>query len=342
MTPSRRVVLKSRPLGKVQASDFAIEDGPVASPGEGQVLVRNLYLSIDPGVRNLLGAATGYLPPIPIGAGLSGTILGRAVESRHPDFAVGDLLIGRGSIGEYSLITPDGLCWKVDPRPDQPLSSALGVLGVPGLTAYVGLMEIGRPKPGETVLVSGAAGTVGSLAGQIARLKGCRAVGIAGGAAKCRRLIKEFGFDAAVDYKGRSVTELAAAIGAACPAGADVLFDNVGGSVLDAALACMNPGGRVAACGMISQYDGSPPPQMQNLFHIISKSLRVEGFLLFNFVHCYPNAFAELQAWADAGQLHCREEIGAGLEAAVPLFLRLFSGENDGKALVRLDDALPV
>ena len=335
-THNRRVILRSRPAGKVQATDFGIEDCPFPVPGEGQVLVENLYLSIDPGVRNLLGAETGYLPPIPIGAGLSGTILGRVIETRHPQFVAGDLLIGRGSIGEFSLITPDGLCWKVDRRPGQPLSSALGVLGVPGLTAYVGLLEVGRPQPGETVLVSGAAGTVGSIAGQIGRLKGCRAVGIAGGDAKCRQLVEEFGFDAAIDYKGRSTTELSAAIGAACPAGADVLFDNVGGSVLDAALAQMNPCGRVAACGMISQYDGSPPPQMQNLFHIISKSLRIEGFLLFNFVEHYARAWAELEAWLGADQIHIHEDIGEGLEQAIPLFLGMFSGENRGKPIVRL------
>lgn len=335
---NRRVVLKARPLGKVTASDFAIEDGPVPAPAEGQVLARNLYLSIDPGVRNLLGAETGYLPPIPIGAALAGTVLGRVITSRHPQFAAGDLLVGRGVIGEYSLVTPDGLCWKVDPARGPSLASALGVLGVPGLTAHIGLLEVGRPKPGETVLVSGAAGTVGTLAGQIARLKGCRAVGIAGGAAKCRQLVDEFGFAATVDYQGRCASELAAAIGAACPAGVDVLFDNVGGSVLDAALAAMNPGGRIAACGMISQYDGAPPPQMHNLFHIIARSLRIEGFLLFNFVNSYAHASAELEAWLDAGQIHIREEIGEGLEQAVPLFLRLFTGENRGKPLVHLAD----
>lgn len=337
MALNRRLVLQARPSGKVQASNLRIEDAPVPVPADGQVLVKNLYLSIDPGVRNLLGADSGYLPPIPVGGGLSGTILGRAIESRHPGFAPGDLLIGRGSIGEFSAITPDGLCWKVEPTPGASLSSALGVLGVPGLTAHIGLLDVGRPKAGETVLVSGAAGTVGSLAGQIARLKGCRAVGIAGGEVKRRRLIEEFGFDAAIDYQGRSVDELSAAIAEACPEGVDVLFDNVGGSVLDAALARMNPAGRVAACGMISQYDGSPPPQMQNLFHIISKSLRVEGFLLFNFVHRYPHALAELREWNDNGQLRYNEEIGEGLEQAIPLFLALFSGENRGKPIVRLD-----
>ncbi len=337
--PNRRVVLAARPAGKVQAGNFAIEEGPMPVPGDGQLLVENLYLSIDPGVRNLLGAETGYLPPVPIGAGLSGTVLGRVVETRHAGFSAGDLLVGRGTISLFSLITPDGLCWKIDPARVRPLHHALGLLGVPGLTAHVGLLDVARARPGETVLVSGGAGTVGSIAGQIALFKGCRAIGIAGGAEKCRRMVEEFGFDAAVDYRGRNVAELADAIGAACPGGVDVLFDNVGGRVLDAALARMNPGGRVAACGMISQYDGGPAPEMHNLFHIISKSLRIEGFLLFNFVERYPQALAELEAWVAAGEIRLPMDIGEGLEQAVPMFLKLFSGENRGKPIIRLGAA---
>jgi hypothetical protein len=333
---NRSVVLISRPLGNAQASDFDIADRPLPPLEEGQMLVQNLYLSIDPGVRNLLGAETGYLPPIGIGAALSGTVLGQVLETRNPQFGVGDLLIGRGTIGEFSLITPGPLCWKVDPARGATLASALGVLGVPGLTAYMGLLEVARPRTGETVLVSGAAGAVGSIAAQIARIKGCRVVGIAGGEAKRRLLLDEFGLDAAVDYKGLSVDKLSAAIATACPAGVDVLFDNVGGSVLDAALAQMNRGGRIAACGMISQYDGSPPPSLQNLFHIVSKSLRMEGFLLFDFVSHYDRAFAELTEWASQGKVHCRQDIADGLEQAIPMFLKLFDGGNRGKAIVRL------
>ncbi len=336
MAGNRQVVLTARPTGKVQASDFAIVDGTIRSPGDGQLLVENLYLSIDPGVRNLLGAETGYLPPVAIGAALAGTILGRVLESRNERFGVGNLVIGRGTIGEFSLITPDALCWKVDPARYPTLSSALTVLGVPGLTAYMGLLEVARPRAGETILVSGAAGAVGSIASQIAKIKDCRVVGIAGGEAKRRLLIDEFGLDAAIDYKGLSVAELSAAIGNACPAGVDALFDNVGGSVLDAALGQMNRGGRIAACGMISQYDGSPPPQMQNLFHIVSKALKIEGFLLFDFVSQYERALTDLTEWVSQDKIHCREDIADGLAQAIPMFLKLFDGENRGKAIVKL------
>jgi NADPH-dependent curcumin reductase CurA len=336
MSENRYVVLKARPSGKAAAGDFAIVSGPVPEPEDGQILVRNLYLSIDPGVRNLLGAQEGYLPPIPIGAAMSGSVLGVVRDSRHPDFQKDDLLIGRGALGDYSVITPTPLCWKVDPAAAPSLSSALGVLGNTGRTAYFGLLDVGQPQPGETVLVSGAAGGVGSLVGQIARIKGCRAVGIAGGAEKCRRLIEEFGFDAAVDYKGKSKVELSAAIAEACPDGVDVFFDNVGGPILDAALPCMNSGARASLCGMISQYDGGPAPAMENLFYLIARSVRVEGFLLTQFAGRYDEAVAQLSAWIAAGRLRYREEVADGLEQVVPTFLRLFEGTNQGKTMVKL------
>ncbi|MFA7595196.1 MAG: NADP-dependent oxidoreductase [Novosphingobium sp.] len=336
MSANRFVVLKSRPAGKVSADDFEILSGPVPEPEAGQVLIRNLYLSIDPGVRNLLGAQEGYLPPIPIGAPMSGSVLGVVLDSRHSDFRRDDLLIGRGTLGDHSVIVPGPLCWKVDPDRAPSLSSALGVLGNTGRTAYFGLLEVGRPQPGETVLVSGAAGGVGSLVGQIARIKGCRAVGIAGGEEKRRRLIEEFGFDAAVDYRGKGRAELSAAIAGACPDGVDVFFDNVGGPILDAALPCMNSGGRAALCGMISQYDGSAPPEMENLFFIIARSLRLEGFLLTQFAGRYDEAVAALSAWIADGRLRYREEVAEGLEQVVPTFLRLFDGTNQGKTMVKL------
>jgi NADPH-dependent curcumin reductase CurA len=336
MSENRYVILKTRPSGKVSASDFDIVSGPVPEPAEGQILVRNLYLSIDPGVRNLLGAQEGYLPPIPIGAAMSGSVLGVVVDSRHSDYRKDDLMIGRGTLGGYSVIVPTALSWKVEPGAAPTLSSALGVLGNTGRTAYFGLLDVGRPRPGETVLVSGAAGGVGSLVGQIARIKGCRAVGIAGGEEKRKRLVEEFGFDAAVDYKGKSKAELSAAIGAACPDGVHVFFDNVGGSVLDAALPCMNAGGRLALCGMISQYDGNPPPQMENLFYIIARSLHVEGFLLTQFADQYHQAVAELSTWIADGRLRYREEVSEGLDQVIPTFLRLFEGTNQGKTMVKL------
>lgn len=336
MSENRFVILKSRPAGQVVADNFAIVSGPVPRPEDGQVLARNLYLSIDPGVRNLLGVEEGYLPPIPIDAPMSGSVLGEVVETRHPNFATGDLVVGRGTLGDFSIITPNALCWKVEPGGAPSLSAALGVLGNTGRTAYLGLMEAGRPGPGDTVLVSGAAGGVGSLVGQIARIKGCRAVGIAGGAEKCRGLIDEFGFDGAVDYKGKDLAELSAAIAAQCPDGVDVFFDNVGGWVLDAALPTMKSGGRITLCGMISQYDGAEPPRMNNLFYLIGRSVTAQGFLLTQYADGYPMADAELRQWVRDGRLHYREEVAEGLEQVVPTFLRLFAGTNQGKTMVKL------
>ena len=209
-------------------------------------------------------------------------------------------------------------------------------MGVPGLTAYFGLTAVGQPQAGQTVLVSSAAGGVGSLVAQMARRLGYRAVGIAGGPEKCRWLLDDLGLDAAIDYKGRDVRQLSAAIAEACPQGVDVFFDNVGGLVLDAALPCMNSGGRVVACGFISQYDGVPPPVMTNLFHIIAKGLLLRGFLLFAFADQYDRAFAALGRGSQAGQLRLRTQIVEGLDGAIPAFVSLFAGNNHGKPIVKI------
>jgi NADPH-dependent curcumin reductase CurA len=228
------------------------------------------------------------------------------------------------------------MCWKVDPSLCPTPSAALSVLGMTGLPAYFGLLDIGKPKPGETVLVSAAAGAVGSIVGQIAKIKGCRAVGIAGGAEKCRRLIEEFGFDAAVDYKGKDSAQLSAAIKEACPDGVDIYFDNVGGTVLDAALLQMNWQGRVPVCGMISGYDGGNAPQMHNLFLIVAKVLHVQGFLSFTYEDRFQEAIAELSGWIAEGRIKYRDEVFEGLEQAIPTFMRLFDGSNQGKTMVKL------
>ena len=329
------VILKSRADGKIQTENLEIADVALASPSAGQMLLKNIYLSIDPGVRNLLGAQDGYLPPIAIGAPMTGSVLGKVVESRHPDFDKDDIVVGRGVLGEYSVVEPGPLCWKVEPGVSE-LSHALGVMGNTGRTAYIGLINVGKPKSGETVLVTGAAGGVGSLVGQIARLVGARAVGIAGGDLKCSRLIDEFGFDTAIDYKNCSKDQLSAAISEACPNGVQVLFDNVGGSILDAALPCMSSGGHIVLCGMISQYDGGPPPVMQNLFSIIQNSLSIDGFLLTEYTEFFDEADRALSRWINAGEVVFREEIYEGIDNVIPSFLRLFSGENQGKSMVKL------
>lgn len=332
----RAVILASRPVGAVAATDFAVVDISPPAPGEGQILVDNLFLSLDPGIRNLLGADEGYIAPLPVGEPLVTTVVGRVAMSRHPKFVRGDLVVGRGTTAEQSAFAPDAMCWKIDPATMASLSNALSVQGATGLTAYFGLIEIGRPMPGETVLVSGAAGAVGSIAGQIARIKGCRTVGIAGGSFKAQRLIEEFGFDAAIDYKGKSREDLTREIRAACPQGVDVYFDNVGGEQLDAAIDCMNWGGRIAVCGLISQYDGQEPPRMHNLFKIVAKTLRIEGFLMFTFGDRFPQAIADLGGWVADGRIRFREEIAEGLDQIPSTFLRLFEGSNQGKTIIRL------
>ena len=336
MNRNRLVTLKSKPQGRIMANNFEIVTCPLFEPADRQLLLRNLYLSIDPGVRNLLGADEGDLPPIKVGSPVTCSVLGTIVESRHEGFLPGELIVGRGMMGDYSIVEPNALCWKVKVDAFPLLSNALGVCGNTGRTAYFGLLEAGRAKSGQTVLVSGAAGSVGSIAGQIARLEGCRAVGIAGGPEKCARLVDEFGFTDAVDYHEASGADLSAAIAAVCPDGVDVFFDNVGGGILDAALPVMNFGGRVAVCGLMSQYDGIPQPAMQNLFLIVAKALTIQGFLLPQFADQYPQADAYLARAIADGAMHFREQIFEGLESAIPAFVRQFNSTIHGKPMVKL------
>ena len=334
----RAVILASRPDGRVSAAHFEVTDVPALQAQEGQVLVRNMFLSLDPGVRKLLGAEEGSIAPLPVGDPLVTLAVGEVTESRHPGFQVGDLIVGRGLTAESSLITPDvdPMCWKLDPATMTSPSNALSIQGAAGLTAYFGLLDVARPQPGETVLVSGAAGAVGSAVGQIAKIHGCRAIGIAGGPEKAKRLTEEFGFDAAIDYKGLSLAELTAAVKAECPDGVDVFFDNVGGTQLDSALDCMNWKGRVTTCGMISQYDGQPPPAMHNLFQVVANALRIEGFLVHTYTDRFEEAIAVLGGWVRDGRLVFREDVVEGLDELGGGFARLFDGSNQGKMMVKL------
>jgi NADPH-dependent curcumin reductase CurA len=334
----RAVILASRPDGPVSAQHFKVGDVPALEIREGQLLVRNMFLSLDPGVRNLLGTDDGYMAPMPVGVPLVTLVVGEVTVSRHAGFQVGDLLVGSGLTAESSVITPDAdpMCRKLDEATLNAPSNALSIQGSAGLTAYFGLLEVAKPQPGETVLVSGAAGAVGSAVGQIAKIHGCRAVGIAGGPTKARRLTEEFGFDAAIDYKGLSLAELTWAFKEACPDGVDVFFDNVGGVQLDAALDCMNWKGRVTACGMISQYDGQSPPVMHNLFQVVANALCVEGFLLHEYTDHMKKAIAALGGWVREGRLAFREDIVDGLDEYGGGFTRLFDGSNEGKMMVKL------
>lgn len=335
---NRTIVLRSRPSGKLRASDFAIIDVPLPSVGEGQVLVRNLFGSLDPGTRKLFGEADGYIEPIPVGAPVSCLVLGSVVETRDPRFPANSLLVASGALQEYSVVNPGPMTWAVVPDLSASLSNHMSVLGAAGLTAYFGLLDVAKPQPGETVLISAAAGAVGSIAGQIARLKGCTVIGIAGGLEKCARLIDEFRFAAAIDYRGKDSAQLTQAIRGAAPQGIDLYFDNVGGAQLDAALACMNWRGRISACGMISEYDSTRGSVLRNLFQIIAKNLTMQGFLVYSYAERFPAAAAELAAWVRSGEIAFRERIEEGLDEAIPGFLRLFDGGNEGKSMVRIAD----
>jgi len=333
---NRQVLLAARPSGYPKQTDFRIVEIPVPKLQEGQFLVRLLYLSVDPYMRGRMRKAASYAPSLEIGDLMIGGAVGEVIESRNPDYHSGEIVEGMFGWQEYAVAGADTEVRKIDPSL-APISTALGVLGMPGLTAYFGLLEIGRPRPGETVLVSGAAGAVGSVAGQIAKIRGCRVVGIAGSDEKVGYLTEELGFDAAFNYKtskryGRVLAEL-------CPGGIDVYFDNVGGAITDAAFAHLKTGARIAVCGQISQYNLEKPelgPRL--LWHLIVKQARAEGFLVFQFKERYQQGLAQLARWVREGKIRYREQVAEGLENAPSAFIGMLRGANIGKQLVKVAD----
>lgn len=326
---NHQILLAKRPDGPVDADCFVAAESAVPEPGDGEVLVRVDYLSIDPTIRMWMAMDT-YLPAIEIGAPIRSAGLGTVIESNNDDIPVGTVLFGTPGWQEYAVMGPKD---QVVPEGVDP-TAALSIFGITGLTAYFGLMEVGRPKEGQTVVISGAAGATGSVAGQIAKLQGCRVVGIAGSEDKCRWLTEELGFDAAINYRSENV---GTALHAACPNGIDVFFDNVGGEILEAALANLALHGRVVMCGAISQYNDSVPPAgPRNLSVLISKRGRMEGFIILDFLPRAGEAIAQLATWVMSGQLHYKVDVLDGLAAAPEALRRLFSGENTGKMLVHL------
>lgn len=324
-------VLAARPVGLPKISDFAWRAEDVPVPGEGEVLVRSIYLSLDPAMRGWM-ARDSYVPAVPLDAVMRGGAIGVVEASNHAGFAVGDLVQGGLGWQEYFLGDGKGLS-KLPPLP-VPLSAWFGLLGHIGLTAYFGLLDIGQPKAGETLVVSAAAGAVGSLVGQIGKIKGCRVVGIAGSDAKCAWLVDDLGFDAAINYR---TADLHAALKEHCPAGVDVYFENVGGKTLETVLNHMNTFGRIAVCGMISGYNQTAAdPGPGNLAQIIVRRLRVQGFLVMDYLKRSGEAVAELVAWHAAGQLQYRLDVTRGLENAPAAFLKLFDGTNLGKVVVQV------
>jgi len=335
MPVNRRFTLVRRPDGMPVADDFSLIEEPTPELAEGEFLLRNHYASLDPAIRGWMDDAPSYLPPIALGAPVRATTVGVVAESRNPDFPVGQWASGLNGIEDYSLCVAGGFTSPIDPDAVPSVTNYLSAVGAIGLTAYFALLEVGRPKAGDTVLVSGAAGAVGSLVGQIAKMKGCRTIGIAGGPAKCARLLRDYGYDAAIDYRGKSAAELAAAIREAAPDGVDVQFENVGGEILDAGLLALNPKGRVVLCGLISQYNSAPGPTY-NVWQLIVQGARMEGFILTHYIPRFAEAIPELAAWVKSGALRVDEHIDEGIENTLPAFLRLFAGTNDGKMILKL------
>jgi NADPH-dependent curcumin reductase CurA len=325
--------LAKRPVGMVQRSDFEYAQAPVAEPGEGEVLVKILYISLDPAMRGWMNEGKSYVPPVGIGEVMRAGAVGRVITSRDPNIAVGDHVVGVLGVQEYAVAKGKGLT-KVDPKL-VPLPVYLGTLGMPGMTAYFGLLEIGQPKAGETVVVSGAAGAVGQVVGQIARIKGCRVVGIAGGADKCAYL-RSIGFDAAIDYKHEDVK---AALKQHCPKGVDVYFDNVGGEILDIVLTQLAMHARIVICGAISQYNEAKMKGPSNYMSLLVNRAMMKGMVVFDYAGRYAEAAREMAGWMATGQLKTREDVVEGLETFPETLLKLFKGENTGKLVLKVADA---
>ena len=332
---NRQYYLASRPQGLPTASDVPCRDVPVAQPPAGQVVLRNLYISLDPAIRGWMGDAPNYIEPIAIGEAIRSSVIGRVVQSSSPDYAVGDVAMSVGGWEEYTTAPAIALS-KLDESGGIPLSQFLGVLGPTGLTAYFGLLDVGKPVAGETVLVSAAAGAVGSVVGQIAKMQGCRVIGMAGTDEKCTWLTGELGFDAAINYKTCGNYE--EAIREACPEGVDVYFDNVGGEIFDAALMCLNKFARVAVCGWISTYNQPDAPGPRNLWQLVARSITIRGFVILDYLDRFPEGIDQLLQWFVAGELKSREEQVDGLDNVLPAFLRLFDGSNQGKLVLRIPE----
>ena len=337
---NHQVRLASRPTGMASAENWQFTEEAVAEPAEGGLVVKTLALSLDPAMRGWLNDARSYIPPVGIGEVMRAGGIGRVVASRHPGFAVGDIVTGTPGVQEYWTVPADqvkrsGLA-KIDLRLGH-ATQWMNVLGMPGMTGYFGLMDIGQPQPGQTVVVSGAAGAVGQTVGQLAKIKGCRAVGIAGGPAKCEWVVKELGFDACIDYKAGPVKD---ALKEHCPQGIDVYFDNVGGEILDAALARLARKARIVICGAISQYNNMGAVQgPKNYMSLLVNRARMEGMVVFDYVDRFPVAIAELAGYLKDGRMKSKEDVARGGVAAFPETLnKLFNGENFGKLVLHVAD----
>lgn len=336
-TLQRAIVLNSRPVGAPTPDNFRLREAPLPTPADGELLLRTLYLSLDPYMRGRMSEARSYAKPMAIGEVMVGGTVSRVQVSRHPDFKQGDLVLGFSGWQDHALSDGTGLS-KLDPKMDAP-SLALGVLGMPGFTAYMGLLDIGQPKAGETVVVAAASGAVGSVVGQIAKLKGCRSVGVAGGPEKCRYVVDELGFDACIDHRD---ADFAAELAAACPEGIDVYFESVGGAVFDAVLPLLNAQARIPVCGLIANYNATELPAGPDrlgllMGNILSRRMRVQGFIIFDdYGDRYGEFIQQMGPWVQAGKIKFREDIVDGLDQAPQAFIGMLTGSNFGKLVVRV------
>ena len=337
MPINHRIVLNSRPVGAPTPENFRIKEVPIAAPATGEVLLRTLYLSLDPYMRGRMSDGPSYAAPVALGEVMVGGTVSRVESSNHPDFKPGDLVLGQSGWQSLALSDGNGLN-KLDAAMTHP-SLALGVLGMPGFTAYMGLLDIGQPKAGETVVVAAASGAVGSVVGQIAKLKGCHVVGIAGGADKCRYVVDELGFDACIDHRS---PDLKQQLASACPKGIDVYFENVGGTVFDAVLPLLNTKARVPVCGLIAHYNDTALPLGPDRLGLLTRTLlvkriKMQGFIIFDdYAHRYGEFFAEMSQWLKDGKIKFREDVIDGLENAPQAFIGLLEGKNFGKLVVRV------
>lgn len=327
------VILRRRPNGMASADDFEVVSVPMPTPGDGEVLVRTRFLSLDPYMRGRMSDGPSYATPVAIGSPMVGAIVGDVIASRAPAVAVGTTVTANGGWRSHAAV-PANAVRVVDPTV-APVSTALGVLGMPGQTAWYGLNRIGHPKAGETVVVAAATGAVGSVVGQLARLAGCRVVGIAGSDAKCAHAVHDLGFDACLNHRAHDASSLRAALREACPRGIDVYFENVGGAVLAAVLPNLNVGARIPLCGLISRYNGEDQTPL-NLGPLLANRVTLQGFIISDHPEAFPPFIAEVAPLVQSGQVQYREDIIDGLENAPTAFLRLFRGENFGKLVVRV------
>ncbi len=329
---NKQFKLAARPVGLVKRSDFTFEESPAPSPGPGQLLIKVLYISLDPAMRGWMNAGKSYIAPVEIGDVMRAGTIGEVVASNHPGFAVGDFVSGSQGVQSYALSDGKGL-FKVDAKA-APLPKYLNALGMPGMTGYFGLLDVGQPKAGETVLVSAASGAVGQVVGQVAKIKGCHVVGIAGGAEKCEYAVQELGYDACIDYKRGPIFP---GLAQYCPQGVDVFFDNVGGEILDAVLTRIRMRARIVICGAISQYNNTTPIQgPKNYLSLLVNRARMEGIVVFDWAPRYGEAVAQLAAWMQEGKLKSKEDIVEGIETFPETLLKLFSGENFGKLVLKV------